>query len=461
MNRFEGLIEFMAVIETGSFSSAARKLGASVAHVSRHVAGLETRLGTKLFARTTRRVRPTAAGEQLASRSLPLLEELERIQDGVLAATESLEGSIRFSMAGAFVVRQVLPQLANFCAAHPRVRIEVDLSGQKVDLLDGWFDFALRMAPLENSNALVARRFAEMPMVTVASAGPDRTAGKRGRYPALAADASGKPLPVVRRPAMAVLPQRAGGRNRTRRPSLQQQRRDPDPGGTAGAGRDPRPGLRLARNRLDAPPGTDLQGMAQRGFGGAQHRVCAQPLHAFARPATDQLFVVPYLFRRRWRRPIAADESAPEMSRPVAQAEITAPGKGLTGRRDGGQIVCAAAATLIRPRSPFVTARPCPRHAAKKNPAGLYRAGLNPSLGGRRRHGYASAADRVAVRLAPRRQAVGGSGARRGGGDVGQGQAVGRPAPATAGASGPLPARSFSGRRSRGRRRSAGCKRSA
>lgn len=171
MNRFEGLIEFMAVIETGSFSSAARKLGTSVAHVSRHVARLETRLGTKLFARTTRWVRPTVAGEHLASRSLPLLEELERIQDGVLAATESLEGSIRFSMAGAFVVRQVLPQLANFCTAHPRVRIEVDLSGQKVDLLDGWFDFALRMAPLENSSALVARRFAEMPMVTVASAG--------------------------------------------------------------------------------------------------------------------------------------------------------------------------------------------------------------------------------------------------------------------------------------------------
>ncbi len=169
MNRFEGLIEFMAVIETGSFSSAARRLGASVAHISRHVAALETRLGTKLLARTTRRVTPTVAGEHLASRSLPLLEELERIQDGVLVETRSLEGQIRLSLAGHFVAQQVVPQLARFCAKHPRVRIEVDLSCQKVDLLDGWFDFALRMAPLENSTALVARRVTEMPMATLAS----------------------------------------------------------------------------------------------------------------------------------------------------------------------------------------------------------------------------------------------------------------------------------------------------
>jgi len=169
MKRFEGIVEFMAVIETGSFSSAARKLGASVAHVSRHVTALEMRLGTKLFARTTRWVKPTGAGEQLASRSMPLLEELERVQDEVLVATKCLEGQIRLSMTGEFAMQQVVPQLARFCMAHPRVRIEVDLSAQQVDLLDGRFDFALRMAPLGNSTTLVARRFVDLPMTTLAS----------------------------------------------------------------------------------------------------------------------------------------------------------------------------------------------------------------------------------------------------------------------------------------------------
>jgi len=168
MNRFEGLVEFMAVMEAESFSGAARKLGASVAHISRHVAALESRLGTKLFVRTTRRVTPTMAGERLASASIPLLEELVRIQEGISMSTESLEGQIRLSMAGHFAEQQVVPLLTRFCAAHPRVRLDIDMSSRPVDLLDGRFDFALRTAPLENSTALIARRFAEMPMVTLA-----------------------------------------------------------------------------------------------------------------------------------------------------------------------------------------------------------------------------------------------------------------------------------------------------
>lgn len=169
MNRFGGLVEFMTVVEAGSLSGAARKLGVSVAHVSRQVTALEKRLGTHLLIRTTRQVRPTVAGEQLASRSSPLLDELELIQGDMRVATESLEGQIRLSMAGRFAAQQIAPQLSRFCAAHPRLRIDIDFSSREVDLLDGRFDFALRMVPLENSSALVARRIAEMPMVTLAS----------------------------------------------------------------------------------------------------------------------------------------------------------------------------------------------------------------------------------------------------------------------------------------------------
>lgn len=168
MNRFEGLVEFMAVIEAGSFSSAARKLGASVAHVSRHVAALERRMGTKLFNRTTRRVQATAAGEHLASKSLPLLKELAQIQHDVLVETESLEGQIRLSVGGQFVAQHVLPQLARFCTAYPRIQIEVELTNDKMEIFDGRFDFALSIAPLGNSTTLVARRIAEISMATLA-----------------------------------------------------------------------------------------------------------------------------------------------------------------------------------------------------------------------------------------------------------------------------------------------------
>lgn len=168
MKRSEGLVEFLEVVEVGSFSGAARNLGVSVAHISRQISALESRLETRLFVRTTRRVSPTMAGEQLALRSRPLLEELSRAQESLLVANESEEGSVRLS-GGHFVEQLVVPLMAEFCEAHPRIRIEVDLSNRNVDLLAGQIDFVVGAVPVENSPALVARPFMDVPMVTLAS----------------------------------------------------------------------------------------------------------------------------------------------------------------------------------------------------------------------------------------------------------------------------------------------------
>jgi DNA-binding transcriptional LysR family regulator len=169
MDKLKGLAEFLAVVDTASFSSAARKLGVSVAHVSRQVTELEERLGTKLFIRTTRCVSPTAAAEHLAGRSRPLWEELQRVHDSVVASNDSLEGTIRVSMAGHFAEHRVSYMLAEFCAAHPRLQLEIDMSNRKVDLLEGEFDFVVRAGAPEDSGTLVARHFMDAPMVTMAS----------------------------------------------------------------------------------------------------------------------------------------------------------------------------------------------------------------------------------------------------------------------------------------------------
>ncbi len=169
MKRCEGLVEFMAVVETGSFSGAARQLGASVAHISRQIAALEGRLQTTLFVRNTRRVIPTPAGLHLAQQTKPLLEDIARVQESLLLASDSLEGPIRISLAGHFAKRHVVPAIAGFCAAHPNVRIDLDFSAHKVDLLDGYFDLAVRMGPEDDSVAVVARPYAEMPMITLAN----------------------------------------------------------------------------------------------------------------------------------------------------------------------------------------------------------------------------------------------------------------------------------------------------
>lgn len=167
MDRLTGLIELITVVETQSFSEAARKLGVSVSLISRHVAALESRLGAKLLIRTTRSVQPTAIGKHLAEESKPLLDELIQTQERVLAVSESAAGLIRLSMGGHFAEREVVPVLARFCKLHPRVRLEVDVSNREVDLLDGQFDLALRARPVTDTNTLVARPFANTSMVTL------------------------------------------------------------------------------------------------------------------------------------------------------------------------------------------------------------------------------------------------------------------------------------------------------
>lgn len=162
-------MEFLAVVEARSFSSAARKLGVSVACISRQVAALEARLGAKLLIRTTRNVNLTAAGDCLARECRPLIEELSRAQDNVLLESESLEGLVRVSMGGHFAEQQVVAAVTEFCTAYPRIRVEVDISNRTVDLLEGYFDFALRTGPLENSPELIARPLANVPMVTLAT----------------------------------------------------------------------------------------------------------------------------------------------------------------------------------------------------------------------------------------------------------------------------------------------------
>lgn len=167
MNRLDGLMEFLAVVEMGSFSRAADKLDASVAQISRRVVILEERLGAKLFVRTTRSVKLTDAGNQLAQQSRPLLEELSRVQDHVLKTNELVEGPIRLSMDGYFSTQDLAPIFSAFCERHPRVRLVIELSNSDTHLLNGYVDFALRAGPLEHTSALVARPLSTVPMVTL------------------------------------------------------------------------------------------------------------------------------------------------------------------------------------------------------------------------------------------------------------------------------------------------------
>ena len=168
MDSFEGLIEFVAVAEGQGFSSAAKRLGCSVSHVSRQVSRLEQRLGSALLARTTRQISLTKAGLTYYQQCKELINGLEQANEQVSSQQFQVSGTLRVSGAGPFAEQFVAPVLMSFAEQHPNLTIEMDFNTRMVNFVDDGFDFAIRYGELTDSN-LVARKLANRPMMAVAS----------------------------------------------------------------------------------------------------------------------------------------------------------------------------------------------------------------------------------------------------------------------------------------------------
>ena len=168
MDVFEGLREFLAVAETKGFSSAARSLGVSAAHVSRRVSALEARLGIQLVARTTRRVRLTDAGREYQQRCNEMMQRLEETNQLVSGQMAELDGRLRVSVAGVFAEQHIVPALADFAREYPKLTVEISFDTHIVNFVDEGIDFAIRYGNLSDSS-LIARKLADHMFTAVAS----------------------------------------------------------------------------------------------------------------------------------------------------------------------------------------------------------------------------------------------------------------------------------------------------
>jgi DNA-binding transcriptional LysR family regulator len=169
MSQLDGMVEFIAVVERGTFTGAARQLGVSISHVSRQIADLEARLSAQLFVRTTRQMQLTEPGRRLFETCQPLMADLLQAQQTVLEAHDVIEGPIRISLAGKFAEEHLVPLLTRFCTEHPAIQLDLDVSARNVDLVGEGFDLAVRMGPLASSSSLVATRLLSVPMFVLAS----------------------------------------------------------------------------------------------------------------------------------------------------------------------------------------------------------------------------------------------------------------------------------------------------
>jgi DNA-binding transcriptional LysR family regulator len=168
-DRLRELTAFVRAGETGSFSRVARELGVSQPSISRMVADLEARLGVKLLLRTTRHVTPTDAGRVFLERARQILGDLDDAENAT-RGVDSLRGTLRVALSGAFGTREVIPRLPSFAAQHPKLSIELLMSDRTEDLIAEGADMALRLGPLPDSG-FGSRLLSEAPRLVVASPG--------------------------------------------------------------------------------------------------------------------------------------------------------------------------------------------------------------------------------------------------------------------------------------------------
>ena len=157
------LILFAQVIDAGSFSRAAERTGLPKSTLSRRITQLETRLGERLLTRSTRRLAITEFGERILEHARRLLEETEAASAMALHRQGVPRGVLRVSMPPDFVELDLTPFLLQFAASYPEVRLELDLSPRRVDLLAERFDLAVRIdSRLPDDSTLVARKLCEL-----------------------------------------------------------------------------------------------------------------------------------------------------------------------------------------------------------------------------------------------------------------------------------------------------------
>lgn len=155
-------------VDATSLTGAARRVGLTPSAVSKQLTRLEDALGARLLERTTRSVRPTAAGLELVRRARPLFDAFEEAATTVRNETSEVRGRVRISASRAFGRVCLLPLIARLAAEHPRLELDVILSPRRLDFIEDGIDLAIREGALDDST-MAARRLGSTEAVLCAA----------------------------------------------------------------------------------------------------------------------------------------------------------------------------------------------------------------------------------------------------------------------------------------------------
>ncbi len=168
MDRLEAMSVLVAAVDTGSLTAASRRLGMALPSVSRKLADLEAHLGTRLLARTTRRLEPTEAGIAFVQSCRRVLGEVEEAERRAAGEQSVPRGELLATAPIVFGRLHVLPVVNEFLGLYPEIDIRLVLSDRNISLIEDHIDLAVRIGGLSDSS-LVAARVGEVRRVVCAS----------------------------------------------------------------------------------------------------------------------------------------------------------------------------------------------------------------------------------------------------------------------------------------------------
>lgn len=152
MDRLSAMALLVKVTELGSMSAAARALNMPLTTVSRHIGELESALGVRLLARTTRKLTLTDAGVDYVAAARRILEEVENAERQATGEYQEPKGELVISAPTMFGRQHVLPVISEFIARYPLIRVRLLLSDRNADLVSDHVDLAVRIGDLADSS---------------------------------------------------------------------------------------------------------------------------------------------------------------------------------------------------------------------------------------------------------------------------------------------------------------------
>ena len=168
MSEIAAIPVFVAVVENGGFSAAARSLGVSKSAVSKRINQLENHLGVLLLHRTTRKLSLTEAGERYYEHAAQALSAAKKAEDAVTELQGEPQGKLKISSPMSFGRLHVAPFIPKFMQRYPKLQIDLVMDDRNIDLVADGIDVAIRSGDMPDST-LIARKLAPLRQVLCAS----------------------------------------------------------------------------------------------------------------------------------------------------------------------------------------------------------------------------------------------------------------------------------------------------